>query len=140
MLKIFRIQINHCGSHIKTQLVNCLKRLITRSIPSNVKFNCIYKASKLASYFSVKDKTKLQHRHNIIYRVSCPEKECESTYVGESARHLQERVTDHNTRDKKSSVLKHCQLTGHHRPGLQEFKIIGANYSHYFKRKLLTFY
>ena len=39
--------------------------------------------------------------------VECPDPTCKSTYIGETARRLEERVKDHTGRDHNSHLLKH---------------------------------
>ena len=57
-----------------------------------------YKAKCLASRFQLKDHVKEKHVHNVVYEIECPD--CESLYIGESGRRLEERFKDHNGRDK----------------------------------------
>ena len=38
--------------------------------------------------------------HNLVYKINFPD--CSATYIGETARRLEERVQDHTKRDKNS--------------------------------------
>ena len=43
----------------------------------------------------------------------CPEVNCNETYIGETARRLQERVLDHAGKDRISNMVKHSMDTSH---------------------------
>ena len=46
---------------------------------------CItYEDTKLSTQFSMKDRTKFEHRQNIVYFSRCPNVTCNETYVGET--------------------------------------------------------
>ena len=71
---------------------------------------CItYGDTKLSTQFLVKDRTKFEHKHSIVYFSCCPNKTCNKTYVGETDKRIKERITDHNKRDKSSHLLKHTR-------------------------------
>ena len=57
----------------------------------------------------MKDKTKLEHKHNVVYMAECPKEGCSEKYIGETEKRIIERILDHNNRDKKSHVLKHSK-------------------------------
>ena len=48
-----------------------------------------YKAKRLASRFQLKDHVKKKHVDNMVYKIECPD--CESFYIGESGRRLEEQ-------------------------------------------------
>ncbi|KAK3746965.1 hypothetical protein QZH41_002519 [Actinostola sp. cb2023] len=116
-------------------LVKKLKHVVETSLPSDVKARFSYRSHKLASRFSVKDQTAFEHWHNLVYMTECPEEKCKETYIGETGRRLQERITDHNSRDKTSSVSRHCKDTGHPSVNKADFKILATDYPFYRKRK-----
>ena len=62
---------------------------------------------RLNSRFQIKDNSKKEHEHNIVYHVNCCQESYENNGIGGSGRRLVERVKDHNGRDNKSHVLKH---------------------------------
>ena len=69
--------------------------------------------------------------------VKCSEETCREDYTGETGRRLSERVIDHNGRDKKSHVLKHCIENDHKLPSIEDFTILGTNYKKIkFRRKI----
>ena len=63
--------------------------------------------------FQIKDQTKFEHKHDIVYLRACPEDNCLENYRGESARRISERVIDHNDRDQKSHIFKHSSEKRH---------------------------
>ena len=113
-----------------------LKRSINPILPPSVDTKICFTSTKLSSKFSFKDKTQTKHEHNIVYMVECPDQTCSSTYIGETAWRLHERVTDHSGRDKNSHLLKHAIETGHPTTSIEHFKIIGRNYRNGWGRKL----
>ena len=59
-----------------------------------------FTGNKLNSCFNIKDKTKFEHRHDVIYLRKCPETTCNDNYIGEAKRQIFERV---KTRLRKQS-------------------------------------
>ena len=56
-----------------------------------------------------------EEQHDIVYHSFCSAENCNENYIGESARRLDERMKDHNGRDRNSHLLKHsveCVLIG----------------------------
>ena len=51
---------------------------------------------KAFNKFPVKDRTKFEHRHNIVYFSHCPNVTCNKTYAGETDRKIKECIIDHN--------------------------------------------
>ena len=61
---------------------------------------------------------------------------CVDDNIGETGRGLNERVIDHNGRDKKSHPYKHSQESNQPCVALSDFKVIGSNFQNQkFKRK-----
>ena len=52
----------------------------------------VYVSRKLGSAFDIKDQTKLVHKHDLTYLVKRPRNTCSETYLGETARRLNERM------------------------------------------------
>ena len=65
----------------------------------------IYTRTKLSAKFQIKDKTKDEHKHDLVYYAKCPE--CDESYVGEIGRRLQDRVDEHSGKDSKSNILRY---------------------------------
>ena len=51
----------------------------------------------------IKDKTKFDHKHDLVYYVECPK--CQEDYIGEIGRRLHERICDHSGKYGKSHML-----------------------------------
>ena len=73
------------------QLLSKMKKQLKKRIPSNVKTCITYEGTKLSTQFPVKDRTKFEHRHNIVYFSYCANATCNETYVGETDRRIKER-------------------------------------------------
>ena len=91
---------------------------------------------KLSTQFPVKDRTKSEHRNNVVYFSCCPNATCNNAYVGEADRRIKERIMDHNKRDKSSHLLKHAQESQHTHIWKDDFKILSGNYKSSVKRKI----
>ena len=52
--------------------------------------------------FQIKDKTKFEYNHDVVYLGTCPENNCSDNHVGESAHHISERIIDHSGRGQNS--------------------------------------
>ena len=61
------------------QLLSKMKKQLKKTIPSNVKTCITYGDTKLSTQFLVKDRTKFEHRHNIVYFSCCPNETCNKT-------------------------------------------------------------
>ena len=118
------------------QLLSKMKKQLKKRIPSNVKTCITYEGTKLSTQFPVKDRTKFEHRHNVVYFSRCPSATCNDTYVGETDRRIKERIMDHNKRDKSSHLLKHARESQHTHVWKDDFKILNGNYKSSVKRKI----
>lgn len=86
--------------------VKALKPLNVCTIPYfNKKLDRIVKLGK--------DVTLKFDQPGVVYKLICKSVNCLAVYVGETKRHLQERIKDHQGRDKKSAVYQHCCDTSH---------------------------
>ena len=133
--EVIQLTLPYNGQH-GNQLIRKMKKRLKKLLPSNVKTSISYSAVKLSSKFRVKDKTKFEHRNDIVYLCKCPEINCKQTYIGETKRRIIERVIDHNKRDKNSHVLRHTDTEKHKRVFTDDFTILGSNYRSNFKRKI----
>ena len=111
-----------------------------RKIASNkdrkVKVSSIFKSKKLGSRFNLKDKTKPEHLHNLVYYVPCPKKKCKSSYCGETKRRMEKRTGEHGGTDPKSHVLRHSRKTKHKRVKNADFKVLRQGFRSNFRRKI----
>ena len=80
----------------------------------NVQARICYTGIKLDTKFiNIKDLVKKSHQHDVVYYAACPKPVFVEHYTGETGRGLNERVIDHNGRDKKSHLYKHSQESNH---------------------------
>ena len=56
--------------------------------------------------FNIKDKTKFDHRNDVIYLGTCPETTSNDNYIVEAKRRIFKRVKDHNGIYFKSHLKK----------------------------------
>ena len=111
---------------------------LKRILPDNVKTRVIYTDKKLGTKFQIKDKTKDQQKHYLIYYSNCSEQTCKEDYLEETGRRIIERSAGHSDKDKQSHLLRHALNSNHKRVGLKDFKIIDSSYhNNSFKRKVL---
>ena len=79
---------------------------------------------------------KLEHQHGLTYFTQCPGVNYNETYLGETARKLQEIVLEHAGEDKKSNMVKHSMDTSHPLVCMKVFQIL-TKFNHCkFKRKI----
>ena len=83
-----RVFINH-GVNIYHKPVNTLRSFLVRP----------------------KDPTPIQNQCGVVYNIPC--NSCEDSYVGETARKMGTRFTEHTRSDKESALLEHITNTGH---------------------------
>ena len=110
-----------------------------RTLPENFQTRICYTVTtKLGTKFNnIKDPVKKSHKHDVVYYAICPKPGCVEDYLGETGRRLNERLIDHNSRDKKSHLYKHSQESNHPCVALSDFKIIGSNFQNQkFNRKI----
>ena len=95
----------------------------------------MHSGTKLGSNFQIKDKTKFDHKHDLVYYVKCPE--CQEDYIGEIGRRLHERICDHSGKDSKSHMLKHSLENNHKQVCFEDFRILRNGYTNSkIKRKI----
>ena len=106
-------------------------------MPQNHTTQHVYISRKLDSAFNIKDQTKLVHKHDLTYLVKCPENTCSETYLGETARRLNERIMEHAGKDNKLHILKDTVQSGHPSVFPNNFRILQKGYNNNkVKRKI----
>ena len=78
-----------------------MKRRISKLLLPESKTQGTYTGQKLSTCFNVKDQSKLDHQHDLVYYADCPNETCREIYIGESGCRISERIKDHNGRDFK---------------------------------------
>ena len=106
------------------KLKRSLNKVLLKFSPNNTVSRISYNGTKLGSKFIVKNSTKPEHQHNLIYKITCPDTNCRETYVGETARRLSERVNEHSKLDGKTHVSQHAANSGHKPPEINNFDIL----------------
>ena len=106
-------------------IINKMRKHINKTIPNTnaTKIQIIYNTKKLGSKFKIKDQTKKEHQHNVVYHAKCPDPQCNSNYIGQTKCRLLKRVIQHNKQDKNSNLLIHSNDKSHHRVWLDDFEI-----------------
>ena len=128
-----------CSSFVLSLIVQQMQRYVKQAVNTETKrisVNAMYRSRKLSTRFNIKDKTKLEHMHNIVYYIPCPNKKCKDDYSGETKRRIKKRSDEHRSKDQKSHVLQHTKATKHKRVSLSDFKILGQGYRSNFRRKI----
>ena len=118
-------------------LTKLLKRNLDKHLPNNVKTQVTFTGQKFSTQFNVEDRTKFEHKHDVIFFGKCPEKNCTNNYLGESARRISERIIDQGGRDQKSYLFRHAVVNEHRNASYDDFKLIGSGFrNNTFKRKV----
>ena len=71
-----------------------------------MKTTVTYQSKKLGRKFQLKDKTKFHQQNSLVYYSRCLDETCNEDYVGETNKRIEERIIDHNKRDKKFPFAK----------------------------------
>ena len=108
-------------------LIKSMKRRISKLLPPEIKTQVAYTGKKLSTCFNIKDQSKFEHQHDVVYHADCPNEKCRENHIGESGCRISERVKDHNGRDLKSHILRHSVESGHANVIYEDFKIIAKN-------------
>ena len=115
------------------KVLKSFKTTLHRSPSNNIETK-VYR-NKTGFQFPNKDKTKFDHKHDLVYYVKCPE--CQEDYIGEIGRRLHERICDHSGKDSKSHMLKHSLENKHKQVSFEDFCIIQNSYTNSkFKQKI----
>ena len=121
------------------KIIKKMQRYVERRVNTEdkkINVSATYNSTRLSTRFNLKDRTKLEHKHNVTYYVPCPNKKCKSDYIGETKRRTEKRSEEHRGKDKKSHVSIHSEKTKHKRVSLRDFKILGQGYRSNFRRKI----
>ena len=83
-------------------LIKSMKRRISKLLRPEIKTQMAYTGKKLSTCFNVKDQSKFEHQHGVVYYADYPDEKCRKNYIGASGRRISKRIKDHNGRDLKS--------------------------------------
>ena len=112
------------GLHLTKSLKRNLKSLLCSTVKANIGFT----GKKLSRCFQIKDQTKFEHKHDIVYLRTCPEDNCSENYIRESGCWISKILIDHNGEDLKSHIFKHSSEKCHQRFHTNSFKIFGNGF------------
>lgn len=112
-------------------VVKKLKNSLKHTLPANVQPRILYRSKKLSSFFSLKDRTNKQHRHDVVYRYKCSGNGCSESYIGETKCRLEKRIAQHYGGDKRSHVYQHTMESGHPPASIDDFTILDHTKGYY---------
>ena len=119
------------------RILSSIEKYVRKLLPKKSTLQITYTGKKPSSQFNIKDKTNFEHRHDLIYHVSCPLPTCDDNYIGETTCRIHERIKDHNGRDDKLHMLKHSIEKHHDHVTQENFKVICKNFkNNKWKRKI----
>ena len=117
-------------------LTKSLKRTLNKHLPNNMKTQVRFTGQNLSTRFNVKDRTKFEYRHDVVYFGKCPEQNCTDNYLNEYFRRIFKRIIDDGGSDQNSHLFRHAVVNGHCNASCDDFKIIGSSFrNHTIKRK-----
>ena len=121
------------GSHI---LKNKIKNLVSDGY---IDLKIIFKTTKIIDHLSKKSRTPKEMLANLIYQFDCHEDN--SSYIGETSRHLYTRVGEHFIGQGTKSVhdhIKSCSncISLNGKQIISKFKILKPNLSHENRRRI----
>ena len=125
--KLHSLILPYAGPKGKS-IIKSMNNNMQQILPNNVKTRITYTGRNLGTKFQIKDLTKNQHEHDLIYYSKCPEPNFDKNYLDETGRRIIERAADHPGKDKKSHLLKHALTSNHPVVDLKDHKIIDKNY------------
>ena len=115
---------------------NEFKKNVLKCLGPSIKCNVIFKSRKLMDNFNTKSRTPMGLVSDIVYQFNC--NGCNASYIGETGRHLCERVKEHSQVSRNSSIVDHycsCQMrTG--KVTIKEFKILKRSFNVTHERKV----
>ena len=89
--KSYLLTLPYMGKRGDKTFRNTIKE-VNKILPNKHKATLVYTGTKLGSNFNIKDITKREHKHDLVYSVKCPEETCNERYSGETGIRLIERV------------------------------------------------
>ena len=130
------LKLSYRGNH-GTNSIKSIKTSTKKSLPEK-HVRIILTGTKLNSQFNIKDDTNKQHKHDLVYFSRCPPAACADSYIGETARHLSERIVDQAGRDTKPHIVRHCLNSNHETVNNEHFKILNMGYNNNTYRRIIS--
>ena len=82
---------------------NTVYKLLTETVNTQI----VYTGRKLSTCFQIKDKSKFDCQHDLVYHAKCPSELYDKNNIAESGKRVAERVKYRNGRDYKLHILKY---------------------------------
>ena len=114
---------------------NILKTL-KRKIPEKIRPRLVYQGTKLASFFSTKDKVDPLYASNIVYYYKGSGSEERDDYIGETKARLGSRINQHIKSDKESAIFENYHKKNIAPPTTSDFSVLARNYENRLKRRM----
>jgi len=108
------------------RLIRSLNSTLATLLDDKTVTRVIYDGCKIGSRFSLKDSTKREHQHNLVYEITCPAIDCDATYIGETGRRLSERVKEHGSEKGGTHVSQHSIKFGHQPVSMEHVRILST--------------
>ena len=134
---IHRLMLPYQGDK-GSNLLKLMKRYVNKLLPEHTKLEITFTGKKLNSCFSIKDKTKFEHQHDLVYYVKCTEPSCRDNYVGETGRRITETIKDYSGRDHASHMVKYNIETSHTDVNTANLKINDMNFSNNKRKRKIA--
>ena len=112
----------------ESNIIKSMNNNIQRIPPNKVKARITYTGRKLGTKSQIKDLTKTQDGHDLIYYSKCPEPNCNEDCLGKTGKRIIERTAVHSEKDKQSHLLKHSLIRNHPIVDFKDPKLIDKNY------------
>ena len=126
--------------HIKVKkrdfIIKSVKKRMKNLLPTNIRTKIGFTGSKLSTCFQLKDKTKFEHNHNIVYQCTCPETDCSENYIGGTTRRISEWAKDHAGKDVH--LFKHSLESGHEVLDITNYSIIRKGYGNNTRKRKIA--
>jgi len=117
---------------VTDQLRRSIKQINKQFMPHKDLIVYFKPGQRISNFFRTKDSTPFELRSHVVYRYTCAE--CNSSYVGQTTRHLRHRIAEHTgtshltgkTMKAKvhSSIREHCSRCPGSECTSQNFKIL----------------
>ena len=114
---------------------NILKTL-KKKIPEKIRPRLVYQGTKLASFFSTKDKIDPLYASNIVYYYKGSSSKERDDYTGETKARLGLRINQHVKSDKESAIYENYTKKNIAPPTTSDFSILARNYENRLKRRM----
>lgn len=105
-------------------LVKSFKRSTTKLLPKTTQLEFGFTGSNLSTHFQIKEKSKVEHNHDVVYLGTCADNNCSDNY----ARRISERIIDDRGRGQNSQLFKHRCIKNHPKTSKTDFKTISSGF------------